>query len=85
LKNRFTVWSKEALPETKSCQISGPVRKKSEGFPLACSKRDAGIEIGKQYLESKYPLLQSKGDYPFCYERCRTIDLGAWLDGQYVI
>ncbi|HCG73004.1 MAG TPA: hypothetical protein DE038_06850 [Nitrospina sp.] len=25
--------------------------------------------------------MQSKGDYPFCYERCRTIDLGAWLDG----
>ena len=22
---------------------------------------------------------------PFCSERCRTIDLGAWLDGKYVI
>ncbi len=22
---------------------------------------------------------------PFCSERCRTIDLGAWLDEKYVI
>jgi uncharacterized protein len=22
---------------------------------------------------------------PFCSERCRTIDLGNWLDGKYVI
>jgi endogenous inhibitor of DNA gyrase (YacG/DUF329 family) len=22
---------------------------------------------------------------PFCSERCRTIDLGAWLDERYVI
>lgn len=21
--------------------------------------------------------------YPFCSERCRTIDLGNWLDGRY--
>ena len=24
-------------------------------------------------------------DYPFCSERCRTIDLGKWASGQYVI
>lgn len=23
--------------------------------------------------------------YPFCSERCRLADLGAWLDGHYVI
>ncbi|MBT4620885.1 MAG: DNA gyrase inhibitor YacG [Nitrospina sp.] len=22
---------------------------------------------------------------PFCSERCRTLDMGAWLDGKYVI
>jgi endogenous inhibitor of DNA gyrase (YacG/DUF329 family) len=22
---------------------------------------------------------------PFCSERCRAIDLGAWLDGRYAI
>ncbi len=22
---------------------------------------------------------------PFCSERCRTIDLGAWLDGKYIV
>lgn len=24
-------------------------------------------------------------DYPFCSERCRTIDLGKWASGRYVI
>lgn len=24
-------------------------------------------------------------DFPFCSERCRTIDLGKWASGQYVI
>ncbi len=23
--------------------------------------------------------------YPFCSERCRLVDLGAWLDEKYVI
>jgi endogenous inhibitor of DNA gyrase (YacG/DUF329 family) len=23
--------------------------------------------------------------YPFCCERCRTIDLGQWLSGRYAI
>lgn len=24
-------------------------------------------------------------DFPFCSERCRTIDLGKWASGSYVI
>lgn len=24
-------------------------------------------------------------EFPFCSERCRTIDLGKWASGQYVI
>jgi hypothetical protein len=24
-------------------------------------------------------------DLPFCSERCRTIDLGKWASGQYVV
>ncbi len=30
-----------------------------------------------QYLLSKFR--------PFCSERCKMIDLGQWLDGQYLI
>jgi hypothetical protein len=25
------------------------------------------------------------GFFPFCSERCKLIDLGAWLDGRYQI
>lgn len=27
----------------------------------------------------------SSDTFPFCTTRCRTIDLGRWLDGKYVI
>jgi uncharacterized protein len=33
----------------------------------------------------KQPVKQSGPDFPFCSERCRTIDLGKWASGQYVI
>ena len=36
----------------------------------------------------KKPALGERGKnlyLPFCSERCRTIDLGAWLDEKYVI
>ena len=25
------------------------------------------------------------GDFPFCSQRCRLVDLGRWLDGRYQI
>jgi endogenous inhibitor of DNA gyrase (YacG/DUF329 family) len=30
-------------------------------------------------------VLASDPEYPFCSERCRTIDLGKWASGGYVI
>ena len=27
----------------------------------------------------------SDAEFPFCSERCRTIDLGKWASGQYVV
>ncbi len=30
-------------------------------------------------------VLRSEPDFPFCSERCRTIDLGKWASGGYVI
>ena len=27
----------------------------------------------------------NESDFPFCSERCRTIDLGKWARGDYVI
>jgi endogenous inhibitor of DNA gyrase (YacG/DUF329 family) len=30
-------------------------------------------------------VLKSDPDFPFCSERCRTIDLGKWASGGYVI
>ena len=28
---------------------------------------------------------QDEGIFPFCSERCKLVDLGKWLDGQYTI
>lgn len=25
------------------------------------------------------------GTFPFCSERCKLVDLGRWLDGQYQV
>ncbi|MFY9562459.1 MAG: DNA gyrase inhibitor YacG [Terriglobales bacterium] len=31
------------------------------------------------------PVKSADPDFPFCSERCRTIDLGKWASGAYVI
>jgi uncharacterized protein len=31
------------------------------------------------------PVISTDADFPFCSERCRTIDLGKWASGEYVI
>ena len=33
----------------------------------------------------KKPVEGSDPEFPFCSERCRTIDLGKWASGGYVI
>lgn len=33
----------------------------------------------------KKPVTSTASDFPFCSERCRTIDLGKWASGVYVI
>ncbi len=33
----------------------------------------------------KKPVTAKTADFPFCSERCRTIDLGKWASGAYVI
>jgi endogenous inhibitor of DNA gyrase (YacG/DUF329 family) len=33
----------------------------------------------------KKPVQGTDPEFPFCSERCRTIDLGKWASGQYVI
>ena len=33
----------------------------------------------------KKPVRSKNPEFPFCSERCRTIDLGKWASGQYVI
>ena len=38
-----------------------------------------GCPICKKAVKSTDP------DFPFCSERCRTIDLGKWASGGYVI
>jgi endogenous inhibitor of DNA gyrase (YacG/DUF329 family) len=33
----------------------------------------------------KKPVKSTDGEFPFCSDRCRTIDLGKWASGGYVI
>ena len=33
----------------------------------------------------KKAVKRTGSDFPFCSERCRTIDLGKWASGAYVI
>jgi len=33
----------------------------------------------------KKAVAKAAADFPFCSERCRTIDLGKWASGKYVI
>jgi uncharacterized protein len=30
-------------------------------------------------------VISGDSDFPFCSDRCRTIDLGKWANGEYVI
>jgi endogenous inhibitor of DNA gyrase (YacG/DUF329 family) len=44
----------------------------------------------KTKLQLKCPICKKvvakrADDFPFCSERCRTIDLGKWASGQYVV
>jgi endogenous inhibitor of DNA gyrase (YacG/DUF329 family) len=33
----------------------------------------------------KKPVESTAGDFPFCSERCKLVDLGKWASGQYVV
>jgi len=33
----------------------------------------------------KKPVKSTDADFPFCSDRCRTIDLGRWASGAYVV
>ena len=33
----------------------------------------------------KKPVASTSEDFPFCSDRCRTIDLGKWASGDYKI
>jgi uncharacterized protein len=44
----------------------------------------------KRTLNLKCPICKKSvkevgADFPFCSERCRTIDLGKWASGEYVV
>jgi endogenous inhibitor of DNA gyrase (YacG/DUF329 family) len=42
-------------------------------------------KIGLKCPTCKKAVGRSTEDFPFCSERCRTIDLGKWASGQYVV
>jgi len=46
---------------------------------MAKRLRSVRCPICKEKVRSGHP------DFPFCSERCRTMDLGKWASGAYVI
>jgi endogenous inhibitor of DNA gyrase (YacG/DUF329 family) len=45
---------------------------------------------GKTPIKLRCPICKkvvksADAEFPFCSERCRTIDLGKWASGKYVI
>lgn len=45
---------------------------------------------GKKSTQARCPICRKEvadgsADFPFCSGRCRTIDLGKWASGEYVI
>ncbi|MFY9912587.1 MAG: DNA gyrase inhibitor YacG [Candidatus Sulfotelmatobacter sp.] len=46
--------------------------------------------VGKRAVKLRCPICKNgvkstDPEFPFCSERCRTIDLGKWASGAYVI
>jgi uncharacterized protein len=46
--------------------------------------------MAKRTLKLRCPICKklvksSDPEFPFCSERCRSIDLGKWASGQYVV
>ncbi|MCA8914546.1 MAG: DNA gyrase inhibitor YacG [Planctomycetes bacterium] len=39
-------------------------------------------ECGKRF---RYTSVKAHAWFPFCSERCKTIDLGSWLSNEYAI
>ena len=52
---------------------------RSPAAPI-CSAR-GGEAAGRRARDSS----EKKSFFPFCSDRCRMVDLGRWLTGQYVI
>jgi endogenous inhibitor of DNA gyrase (YacG/DUF329 family) len=41
--------------------------------------------LGLRCPTCKKPVANTAAEFPFCGERCRTVDLGKWASGAYVV
>lgn len=48
-------------------------------------KSDSETDTGSQCPICAAPVAHADEFFPFCSDRCRTIDLGKWLKGDYII
>ena len=53
-------------------------RNKADGKTIKCS------QCGEEYVFYMRPNNQLPEGFPFCSERCRMVDLGAWLSEEGV-
>ena len=60
-------------------QRRGNHRPSSRNRPLPCPVCKRSVELCRGVLTER------PGFFPFCSQRCKLIDLGAWLDAEYRI
>jgi endogenous inhibitor of DNA gyrase (YacG/DUF329 family) len=57
----------------------------SESFPFRIGLMPRQRAVKVRCPICRTPVKSADREFPFCSERCRTIDLGKWASGAYVI
>jgi len=66
------------MPDQRPCPVCG----RAVDVPGICPNNRSAQSSLKEGAPAD---LSAEGLFPFCSQRCRLVDLGRWLDGEYRI
>ena len=77
------IWSPRSWPVATSWSLGNVA-------PLRCCPRFSYLMPRKGAIKLRCPICKkavknTDAEFPFCSDRCRSIDLGKWATGAYVI